>query len=258
MYAVRGTRLEFERQVLIGPAVEASRQPSRPIPWKGLARAAMAGLLAAGLALAGAGVFRFLASRDPEKAALAQTARLFVAAMQAYNLDAAIELCSAGAAGGKLVRGDVVRVTSEKARPPESSAEIAKLEQDRMRAALRGIWKSATELGMDWKSAAPVAAGGVRADVCDPGSMIHAATVLTGEIYVSSGQALFSVEFSARYCAATFVVTDLWKCERLNITPSSLEADVVQHQRAFQSEPAPPGDGVQITGTRPLFTAVGR
>jgi hypothetical protein len=87
--------------------------------------------------------------------------------------------------------------------------------------------------------------------------MKDAATLVAGEIYFAAGDQVYSLEFSARCCGDSAVITDLWRCGPIGIPANAslgeLKDRTAKRIRAFTEEPINPGDRVGIKSPRIVF-----
>lgn len=223
--------MEFEREVLARGAPVTWRAASRPrrraVPIL-VVTALLAGAVAVGGAMAARGGFF-----NSERRAIARTSSAFVTGLSAADAAGALDACAEGAEGAKLVAEEERRVFGEDVSGAAGSAE-AQL------AALRSLRSELETQGVVWTDAKPFAFGGVRARV-EGDSMKQPLTVLTGEIYFTSGGRTFAIEVSAWRCDGRYVIVDIWKAFPIGDSVTDLAAFSAEQAAKLQQQSAGAG-----------------
>jgi hypothetical protein len=107
--------------------------------------------------------------------------------------------------------------------------------------------------GVTWGRIRPLAFGGVYAKLYDRTTMADSARSVTGNLYFAANDDVYALELTARLCGSQYVITDVWKCFPVSISPERISDDAKLRFREFEQEPADEGQGVSITQTRRVF-----
>lgn len=116
---------------------------------------------------------------------------------------------------------------------------------------VRDIWDAATAAGLDWDDAEAVAFGGVRTSPVEDDDT----TLLLGNVYVRSAEALYAFEVSALRLDTGFALTHLWGCARLEGDVSSAKLHAAAQYRAYRNEQDPSGAVPALDTGRSFFIA---
>lgn len=221
-----------------------TRTPQRPRAIQLIRTAVITSAILAGLAAAA-----WLWLRSNDTAAVTATSESLLAALQAGRNAAATPVLASSANGAKLLKKDEVRTLIHGLPPhPDSPNPLAATPLSRIRAAL-------AKDGVVWNAIQPLAFGGVRAQVLDPTTMRAYATIITGELFFASAAAIYGIEYTARKCGHTFIITDIWRYHRLNLLRNQLAAYSSRKFREFTNQAPDPKDPTKIRKAKPLFVA---
>ena len=120
---------------------------------------------------------------------------------------------------------------------------------DRLRN-LKDLRASLAKQGLVWAGAKPLGFGGSLATVTDPAIPKGAIPAAVSYIYFQSSKGVFAVEVSARQSGSRFLVTRIWKGERVTGSP---EAHSQKAYEAFAKEEPHEALAKRIENPRYLF-----
>ena len=190
-------------------------------------------LFAVGAALAASASALLTLFSGNNHAQLAQAADDFVTRLARNQLEAAAELCAEGALGAQLIAAERARtfrpgaLIIPEADPVALDGRVVQLE--RMRADLE-------RAGLDWSEARAVGFGGVVARVMAPVRMHAPSSAIVGNIYLSDGQGVYTIEVSLKECLGSYVITDVWQWGALDVAPDAVRRHSRAQFRAFRDE----------------------
>ena len=205
-------------------------------------------VFALGIAIAASASALLTLFTGDSHAPIAETATGFVGAIAGQRFDAAAEYCAEAPLGAQMVAADRARVfLPESLVVPQTDPNAL---ADRV-AQLNRVRADLERAGLDWANAKAIAFGGIMADVFDPVQMQEASAAVVGNIYLSDGQNVYTIEVSLMNCYDSYVIIDIWQWGVLDVVPEAVK----DHSRAqfdtFKNERA--ADGIEVDRPEHVF-----
>ncbi|HNV21491.1 MAG TPA: hypothetical protein PLB67_16725 [Candidatus Hydrogenedentes bacterium] len=234
-------RLDFEDALLHDIRRNRRKRPTVKLRW-------VLAFFAVGIALAASASALLTLFSGNSHAPLAETAAGFAARIAAGQMDAAVEFCAEGAMGSQLVATERARVFLPQALAIPQPSPNARA--DRL-ALLTRVRDDLARAGLDWENAQALAFGGVLAKVSDPARMQGTASMVVGNVYLSDGQGVYTIELSLMNCLGSYVITDIWQWGALEVAPDALKGHSRAQFETFRKDPA--DDGVTVKAPEHVF-----
>ena len=211
-------------------------------------------VLAIVLLLLAGSLFGVFAWRRARNADVADLAAAFFAALQYGSPEEVLRFFPESEHGLALLIEDQRRVKLTPPEPPD--AEVLAHARDQRAAQLQALRREATELGLDWDAAVPLAFVGVWAELFDADTMAQPVRSVTGYLCVQSGGEVFGLELTARECGGGHVVTGLWGWKRIDAPPKALGAFSRERFGVFQEEQRERAEEMSVTNARRLYVTL--
>ena len=111
------------------------------------------------------------------------------------------------------------------------------------------------EDGIQWDQATPVAFGGARAGVKDPGRGAETVEAAVGYLYFLSGEDAYAIELSLRFTSESCLVAETWSTEKLPGASDvrALKAHADAKFESFKQEEEDPDDATEYSNVGRLF-----
>jgi hypothetical protein len=242
-----GKRLDFEGEALAqiySPAITKPRRRAKT----GFFSGAMAVTLVLSGAVLGGGMLVQNGLFGTDRRAITRTTEALLGGLATQNDALALSVCAESEEGARKL-ADVEEQSF--------GAETAVSELDVIQSArldvLHMVRVELANAGVDWNDIRPVAFGGIRGRVIEPGGMHKPVTSLTGSVYFASRGQLYALEFSAWRCKGDYVVTEVWQGSEVTVGYEDLKTLSAAQFQAFERENPEPDSPVQIEYPKHLF-----
>lgn len=246
------TRLEFDDELMKATLGRPNR-PRRVVPRLAFATCLLA---VVGIAYGGTDYLPWHWWPGSSEAAVACTCNAIVEAMQNDSPAALEPLCADGAAGKAMLAeyndrliedGKAVHAAALQKPAPalESPAAIS------CYGFLESVRRQLARPGSALPPVTPVAFGGIEANVIDTAAMSSPAESVTGELYFQAGAQMYALEFTARVCGDTAVVTSFWRLQPVDAPAEELKTFSEQRYPAALAPQS--GSTLAITNIRHIF-----
>lgn len=174
-------------------------------------------------------------------------------ALQKGTLVNPLDICADSPAGSALLQKENARLFRQATDQQAKEIPVQIKQRTSSATVLAAIRQDLTAMGVPCDQIRPLAFGGVKAKILDPSIMEDAAESVTGEIFFSAGERIFALQLTARRCGADFVITDLWQCLPLDITPGDIKDRVAENLKTFKAESNDGVDAVKVKSPRQVF-----
>ncbi|HQK75763.1 MAG TPA: hypothetical protein PKZ25_06165 [Candidatus Hydrogenedentes bacterium] len=75
--------------------------------------------------------------------------------------------------------------------------------------------------------------------------------MVVGNVYLSDGQGVYTIELSLMNCLGSYVITDIWQWGALEVAPDALKGHSRAQFETFRKDPA--DDGVTVKAPEHVF-----